>query len=89
MALAAPLLADAGGAVGDQGDRRGPGAPVGEYWLGTDDNGRSVLTLLIWGARVSLFVGLLATVISMVIGTLVGLRLGLLRRAGRARCCSG
>ena len=35
--------------------------PSAEYWLGTDDNGRSVLTLLIWGARISLFVGLLAT----------------------------
>ena len=32
--------------------------PSAEYWLGTDDNGRSVLTLLIWGARISLFVGL-------------------------------
>ena len=39
----------------------------------TDDQGRSVLTLLIWGARISLFVGLAATVISMVIGTLIGL----------------
>ena len=52
---------------------------VGEYLLGTDDNGRSVLTLLIWGARVSLFVGLLATLISMVIGTLVGLAVRVLR----------
>ena len=48
-------------------------APSGEYWLGTDDSGRSVLTLLIWGTRISLFVGLLATAISMVIGTLIGL----------------
>lgn len=51
-------------------------APSGEYWLGTDQNGRSVLTLLVYGAQVSLFVGLLATVISMVIGTLVGLASG-------------
>ena len=50
-----------------------------EYWLGTDDNGRSVLTLLIWGARVSLFVGLAATVISMVIGTADRARVRLLR----------
>ena len=50
--------------------------PSSEYWLGTDDNGRSVLTLLIWGARVSLFVGLMATVISMLIGTVVGLTSG-------------
>ena len=35
--------------------------PSSEFWLGTDDKGRSVLTLLIWGARISLFVGLAAT----------------------------
>ena len=50
--------------------------PSGEFWLGTDDKGRSVLTLLIWGARISLFVGLAATLISMVIGTLIGLTSG-------------
>ena len=61
-------------ARGDQGDRRrARAARRSEFWLGTDDNGRSVLTLLIWGTRISLFVGLLATAISMVIGTLIGL----------------
>ena len=59
------------------------GAPSSHYWLGTDDNGRSVLTLLIWGSRISLFVGLSATVISMVIGTLIGLVSGLLRGLDR------
>lgn len=48
-------------------------SPSSHFWLGTDDKGRSVLTLLIWGSRISLFVGLAATVISMVIGTVVGL----------------
>lgn len=51
-------------------------APSGEFWLGTDDSGRSVLALCIWGARISLFVGFLATAISMVIGTLIGLMSG-------------
>jgi len=50
--------------------------PSSEFWLGTDDAGRSVLALCIWGARISLLVGLLATAISMVIGTLVGLTSG-------------
>ena len=73
IALAAPLLADAEGlevtkATGGVLER-----PSREFWLGTDDNGRSVLTLLIWGTRISLLVGLLATAISMVIGTLIGL----------------
>jgi peptide/nickel transport system permease protein len=72
-ALAAPVLADPVGL--DVTKANGPvlGSPSSSYWLGTDENGRSVLTLLIWGARISLFVGLAATVISMVIGTLVGL----------------
>jgi peptide/nickel transport system permease protein len=50
--------------------------PSAEYWLGTDDAGRSVLALSIWGTRISLLVGLLATAISMVIGTLIGLMSG-------------
>lgn len=76
LALAAPLVADAQGLrlSGATGGVLEP--PSGEFWLGTDDKGRSVLTLLIWGTRVSLVVGLLATVISMVIGTLVGLLSG-------------
>jgi len=73
VALAAPLLADRSGL--DVTQATGPvlAPPSRDYWLGTDENGRSVLTLLIWGARVSLFVGLLATLISMVIGTVMGL----------------
>lgn len=73
VALAAPLLASSKGL--DVTLANGPvlGAPSSEYLLGTDENGRSVLTLLIWGSRISLFVGLSATIISMVIGTLLGL----------------
>ena len=50
--------------------------PSREFWLGTDDSGRSVLALVIWGARISLFVGLFATLISMVLGTFIGLMSG-------------
>jgi peptide/nickel transport system permease protein len=73
VALAAPLLANSSGL--DVTKANGPllGPPSSKYWLGTDENGRSVLTLLIWGARISLFVGLMATLISMVIGTVLGL----------------
>jgi peptide/nickel transport system permease protein len=73
VALAAPILANSSGL--DVTKANGPvlGPPSSHYLLGTDENGRSVLTLLIWGSRVSLFVGLSATVISMVIGTLLGL----------------
>jgi len=73
IALAAPLLADADSIKVTRATGGILESPSGEYWLGTDDNGRSVLALLIWGARISLLVGLLATAISMVIGTIIGL----------------
>ena len=75
-ALAAPLLASADGLDVTKATGEILQPPSSEYWLGTDDQGRSVLTLLIWGTRISLFVGLAATLISMVIGTLVGLASG-------------
>ncbi|WP_017612703.1 ABC transporter permease [Nocardiopsis salina] len=50
--------------------------PSAEYPLGTDNFGRSVLDLIIWGARVSLAVGLLATVVSVTLGTVIGITAG-------------
>ena len=50
--------------------------PSWDYPLGTDNYGRSVLTLTIQGAKVSLLVGLTATVITMIIGATVGLAAG-------------
>ena len=73
VALAAPLLADADGLKVTKATGGVLESPSSEYWLGTDENGRSVLTMLIWGTRISLLVGLLATAISMVIGTVIGL----------------
>jgi peptide/nickel transport system permease protein len=76
VALAAPLLADPAGLEATQATGGVLEPPSAAYPLGTDDTGRSVLTLLIWGSRVSLLVGFLATLISMWIGTLVGLMSG-------------
>jgi peptide/nickel transport system permease protein len=50
--------------------------PSAEFPLGTDNFGRSVLTLTIWGSRISLAVGLIATAISMLIGSLIGIVAG-------------
>jgi peptide/nickel transport system permease protein len=52
--------------------------PSPEHLLGTDDAGGDVLTNLIYGARVSLFVGFFASFISLVIGGIVGLFSGFL-----------
>ncbi len=76
IALLAPLIADPEGLKVTRATGGVLDPPSGDYWLGTDENGRSVLTLLVWGSRISLFVGLLATLISVVIGTLVGLMSG-------------
>ena len=52
-------------------------APPGpEHLLGQDDAGRDVLSLLIYGARVSLTVGFTASLMSMFIGTTVGMVAG-------------
>ena len=50
--------------------------PDAEHWLGRDDAGKDVLSLLIYGARVSLVVGFTASFMSMIIGTAVGLTAG-------------
>jgi ABC-type dipeptide/oligopeptide/nickel transport system permease subunit len=50
--------------------------PDAEHLLGRDDAGKDVLSLLIYGARVSLTVGFAASFMSMFIGTTVGLTAG-------------
>jgi peptide/nickel transport system permease protein len=50
--------------------------PDADHLLGRDDAGKDVLSLLIYGARVSLTVGFVASFMSMFIGTTVGLTAG-------------
>ncbi|NMJ43981.1 ABC transporter permease [Roseomonas sp. JC162] len=47
-----------------------------EYLLGTDDQGRDVLSAIMYGARVSLLVGLSATIFATVLGVSLGLTAG-------------
>ena len=50
--------------------------PSAAHWLGTDELGRDVLSRIIFGARISLTIGLIPTLISMAIGTVLGLCAG-------------
>jgi peptide/nickel transport system permease protein len=47
--------------------------PGSEFWLGTDEYGRDLLSRLLYGARISLYIGLLAVGLGTTSGALVGL----------------
>ena len=51
-------------------------APSARYWLGTDNLGRDILSRVIFGARISVIIGLsattIATIVSLIIGVLSG-----------------
>ncbi|TKT78293.1 ABC transporter permease [Aquamicrobium sp. LC103] len=74
MAVFAPLIAPYDPLEQDIVNRLLPPSP--EFWLGTDSYGRDVLSRLIYGARVSLVVGIVAIAIAMVIGTAMGILAG-------------
>src|SRR5215468_2942795 len=45
----------------------------GTYWLGTDDQGRDMLSAIFYGLRISLAVGVASTVLALIIGLTTGL----------------
>ena len=53
--------------------------PSAQFWFGTDEYGRDVLSRTLYGARLSLIIGFGATVISLVIGVPLGLIAGFKR----------
>jgi len=76
LALAAPLLANSRGLSAALSTNPANAGPGWHYPLGTDADGRSVLTELIWGARISLLIGFTATLLCVVIGAVVGIVAG-------------
>jgi peptide/nickel transport system permease protein len=77
MAVAAPLLADEAGLRAINVTHNPTFANPSEFGpLGTDSLGRDVMTQFIWGARTSLLVGLAATILAILIGSIVGITAG-------------
>lgn len=76
VAVFASVLADPAGLEVTKADGPLAAPPSWDYPLGTDHAGRSVLTMVIHGSQVTLLVGLAATVISMLLGTLIGITSG-------------
>jgi peptide/nickel transport system permease protein len=83
VALAAPLIASATGKTYAEQFRNtgitAQGLPVGpgsQFWFGTDNLGRDIFIRVIYGARISLLVGLSSTAIAVVAGVIVGLLAG-------------
>ncbi|HME25635.1 MAG TPA: ABC transporter permease subunit [Acetobacteraceae bacterium] len=71
VAVAAPLLSPYDPATPDYDNILAPTSVL--HWFGTDAYGRDVLSRVIWGARISLAVG----IISVAVGGVVGISLGL------------
>lgn len=69
IAIVSPLLPLAPNDI-DLSARLSP--PTREHLLGTDDLGRDILARMIHGARISLTIGLLATAIAVIVGSLLG-----------------
>lgn len=56
-----------------------PLPPNAQFWLGTDLLGRDLLTRILYGARTSLIIGIVANGVALFIGTLVGFTAGYFR----------
>ena len=74
-AILAPWIAPADPAATSWSAIRKP--PSAAYWFGTDENGRDVLSRVLWGARASLAAGVLSVLGAALIGVPLGMLAGL------------
>jgi peptide/nickel transport system permease protein len=82
-AIFAPLIADLTGHTPDTQDlihglspKGLPHAPDSTYWFGTDSLGRDIFIRTIYGARISLLVGVVSSLSAVIVGTTVGMTAG-------------
>ena len=72
LALCAPLIYDYKTDIVKNHVRERMLPPSAEHWFGTDDLGRDILARVIWGARYSLAVGVVAVMFALVVGVTLG-----------------
>ncbi|HSE80030.1 MAG TPA: ABC transporter permease [Alphaproteobacteria bacterium] len=77
IALVAPMIAGDPRLMTPTNRLRTPSA---EHWFGTDNLGRDVFSRSVYGARISLVVGLSVAIVSIIAGLAVGLAAGYYRR---------
>jgi len=72
LALAAPAPHD----PLDQNILKRLKGPSAEFWMGTDAYGRDIFSRILYGARISLMIGLVSITVALIIGTIIGLLAG-------------
>ncbi len=72
LALCAPLIYDYKMDIVKNHVRERMLPPSSEHWFGTDDLGRDIFARVIWGARYSLAVGVVAVMFALVVGVTLG-----------------
>lgn len=71
-AVFAPLIVDYETQVIKQNIAERLQPPSADHWFGTDEFGRDVFARIVYGSRISIFVGIFATLFSMVVGVSLG-----------------
>jgi peptide/nickel transport system permease protein len=74
IAIFADFIAPSG--INDQRLENRLQAPSAEHWFGTDDFGRDILSRIIYGAQISLWVGFFSVLGSIIVGTTLGIVAG-------------
>lgn len=74
LAVIGPYIAPQG--INEQNLTKRLLAPSADHWFGTDDFGRDIFSRIIHGARISLWVGFFSVILSVIIGSLLGIIAG-------------
>ncbi|MED4553244.1 ABC transporter permease [Lysinibacillus capsici] len=74
LAVIGPFIAPQG--INEQDLTKRLLAPSVDHWFGTDDFGRDIFSRIIHGARISLWVGFFSVILSVIIGSLLGIIAG-------------